>query len=69
MPINRAKAMLDEYSKTGKITTPYLGVSALPISAEIAQLLDLPPQSGLLVQRVERGTAADQAGIRGRTGG
>jgi S1-C subfamily serine protease len=65
MPINRAKAMLDEYSKTGKITTPYLGVSALPISAEIAQLLDLPAQNGLLVQRVERGTAAEQAGIRG----
>ncbi len=65
MPINRAKAMLDEYSKTGRITTPYLGVSALPLSPELAQLLDLPTMTGLLVQRVERGSPAEQSGIRG----
>jgi S1-C subfamily serine protease len=65
MPINRAKAMLDEFAKTGKITTPYLGVSALPISAELASALGFPAQPGLLVQRVEPGSPAQEFGIRG----
>ena len=67
MPINRAKAMLDEYTKTGRITTPFLGVQALPVSVELARLLELPPQNGLLVQRVERGSAAEEYGIKGPT--
>jgi S1-C subfamily serine protease len=64
MPINRAKAMLDEFTKTGKISAPYLGVNALPVSAELAQALGLPATPGLLVQRVEPGTAAQEYGIR-----
>jgi S1-C subfamily serine protease len=64
MPINRAKAMLDEFTKTGKISAPYLGVSTLPISAELAQALGLPAMPGLVVQRVEPGSPAQEAGIR-----
>lgn len=65
MPINRAKMMLDEFSRTGRISTPFLGVSTLPISAELAQALGLPAVAGLLVQRVEPGSPAQEYGIRG----
>jgi S1-C subfamily serine protease len=65
LPINRAKAMLDEFTKTGRITTPFLGVSALPISPDLAQALGLPAQMGLLVQGVERGSPAEEFGIQG----
>jgi S1-C subfamily serine protease len=65
LPINRAKAMLDEFTKTGRITTPFLGVSALPISPDLAQALGLPAQMGLLVQGVERGSPAEEFGIKG----
>jgi S1-C subfamily serine protease len=65
LPINRAKAMLDEFSKTGRISRPTLGVSALPISVELAEALNLPAQAGLLVQRVEPSSPAQEYGIRG----
>ena len=65
LPINRAKAMLDQFAKTGKVSPPYLGVSALPISIEVADVLGLPPQPGLLVQRVDPNSPAAQYGVRG----
>ena len=67
MPINRAKAMLDEFTKNGHISRPTLGIKALPVSADLAEMLNLPSQGGLLVQYVEPGSAAEQAGLRGPT--
>src|ERR1041384_5538179 len=64
LPINRAKAMLDEFAKNGHISRPVLGVSALPIFGDLAQVLSLPAEGGLLVQRVDPGSPAQQAGIR-----
>jgi S1-C subfamily serine protease len=65
MPINRAKAMLDEFQKSGHIARPMLGVQTVLVQGDFAQALDLPAEGGLLVQRVEAGTAAEEAGIRG----
>ena len=67
LPINRAKSMLDQFSRTGKISPPFLGVSALPISTEVADALGLPSQPGLLVQRVEPGSPAAEYGLKGPT--
>jgi S1-C subfamily serine protease len=66
LPINRAKGMLDEFAKTGTITRPVLGVSVLPVSGDLAQMLSLPSE-GLLIQRVERSTPAQQYGLKGPT--
>lgn len=65
MPVNRAKAMLDEFHSRGRIARPALGIEAVQVSGDLAEMLELPPQGGLLVQRVERGSAAEEAGIRG----
>ena len=65
MPINRAKAMLDEFQKSGRITRPLLGVKTVPVQGDLAQALDLPPEGGLLIQEVENGSAAEEAGLRG----
>lgn len=65
LPINRAKGMLDQLSKTGRVSPPYLGISTLPLNAELADALGLPPQPGLLVQRVEPNSPAAEFGIRG----
>jgi S1-C subfamily serine protease len=65
MPINRAKAMLDEFTKNGHISRPVLGISALPISGDLAEMLNLPSEGGLLVQRVERNSPAEEYGIKG----
>lgn len=65
MPINRAKAMLDEFQRTGRITRPSLGVTTVYVSGDLAEMLDLPARGGLLIQSIERGSAADEAGLRG----
>ncbi len=63
MPINRAKAMLDDFQAGRK--PPKLGVDVVYIAGDYADALELPTQGGLLVQNVERGSAADRAGIHG----
>ena len=69
MPINRAKAMLDEFHKNGHISRPVLGVQVTPflVQGDLAEELHLPAEGGLLLQRVEPGTAADEAGLKGPT--
>jgi S1-C subfamily serine protease len=67
MPISRAKAMLEEYQSRGKISRPYLGVSTVPVSGDLAEMLQLPSSGGLLVQEVERGSPAEAGGLRGAT--
>jgi S1-C subfamily serine protease len=64
MPINRAKAMLEEFQAKGRVTRPWLGVSVMYVAGDWAQMLELP-YDGLLVQTVERGSPAAEAGLRG----
>jgi S1-C subfamily serine protease len=65
IPINRAKAMLSDLASRGRVSRPLLGVTTVFIPAEFAEALDLPARPGLLIQQVEPGSAADQAGLRG----
>ncbi len=65
MPVNRAKAMLDEFQARGRIARPQLGVNVVHVRGDLAEALELPNEGGLLIQRVERGSAADDAGLRG----
>lgn len=67
LPINRAKAMLDEFQAKGRVTRPYLGIQTIYISGDVAQDLELPTEGGLLIQRVEGGSPASEAGLRGAT--
>jgi S1-C subfamily serine protease len=65
MPISRAKSMLEEFQAKGRITRPALGIMTVFVAGDLAEMLRLPPVGGLLIQRVERGSAADEAGLRG----
>jgi len=65
MPINRAKSILDEYGRTGHISRPTLGIETWYVSGDLTETLELPSSGGLLIRRVERGSAAEQAGLRG----
>jgi len=65
MPINRAKSMLEEFQQNGHISRPTLGIRTVYVAGDLAGMLDLPPQGGLLIQSVERGSAAEGAGLRG----
>jgi S1-C subfamily serine protease len=65
MPIARAKAMLEEYKTKGKISRPSLGINTVYIAGDLAEMLQLPSSGGLLIQEVQRGSAAQSAGLRG----
>jgi S1-C subfamily serine protease len=65
MPISRAKAMLEEYKTRGKISRPTLGINTVYIAGDLAEMLQLPSSGGLLIQEVERGSAAATSGLRG----
>ena len=67
LPIARAKAMMEEYQTRGKISRPSLGVNTVHIAGDLAEMLKLPSSGGLLIQQVERGSAAEAAGLRGPT--
>jgi S1-C subfamily serine protease len=65
IPINAAKAVLHDLITIGRVVRPTLGILPLPVSPELADQLGLPADFGVLIQRVERGGAADRAGLRG----
>jgi putative serine protease PepD len=65
MPINRAKVMLEEFQTRGRFARPRLGVEVALVRGDLAEMLNLPPEGGLLIQGVARGSAAESAGLRG----
>lgn len=66
IPINTAKAVMQEIKTTGSAQHAFLGVQGIGISAPLAKALNLPAQQGVLVISVQPGTAA-AAGIKGGT--
>ncbi|HCC58013.1 MAG TPA: peptidase S1 [Solibacterales bacterium] len=67
MPITRAKAMLEDFRTRGFVSRPFLGIEALPVRGDLAEELGYNAAGGLLIQRVQRGSAAEQAGLHGPT--
>lgn len=65
IPINTAKAVLNDLITLGRVRRPVLGVITLAIGPDIADQLGLPADYGLLVQRVLPGGAAEHAGMHG----
>ena len=65
IPINTAKAVLNDLMTLGRVRRPALGVRTIPISAELADEMGLPVDYGLLIVQAIPGGSADQAGLRG----
>jgi S1-C subfamily serine protease len=47
------------------VELPYMGVTSVPVTEQLAEDLNLPVDHGALVQEVQDGTPADKAGLRG----
>ena len=67
IPINTAKAVLNDLVTFGRVKRPALGIRSLPIGPELAQQLGLPADYGVLIISVAPGSAAERAGLRGGT--
>jgi S1-C subfamily serine protease len=65
IPINTAKAVVNDLVTLGRVRRPALGVRTIPIDSEIAEELGLAADYGLLIVQAVPGGAADRAGLRG----
>jgi S1-C subfamily serine protease len=65
LPINRAKALLEDY-RAGRVTErPHLGASTAYVAGDLARALGLPERGGLLIQRIQPNSSAAAAGLQG----
>jgi S1-C subfamily serine protease len=65
IPINTAKAVINDLLTLGRVRRPALGVRTIPIDSELASQMGLASDYGLLIVQVVPGGAADAAGLRG----
>ena len=67
IPINTAKAVVNDLVTLGRVRRPALGVRTIPIDPELADELGLAADYGLLIVQAVSGGSADRAGLRGGT--
>jgi S1-C subfamily serine protease len=65
IPINTAKAVLADLLKYGRVKRPSLGIVSFAIGPDLASQMGLAADSGVLIQRVVPGGAAERAGLHG----
>jgi len=64
IPINMARNIEKQLKSHGKVTRGYLGIAGQDITPEMAQLLQLKGDQGIIVASVEKDSAADKAGLK-----
>jgi 2-alkenal reductase len=69
VPVNRVKRVARQIIETGEYRRPRMGISVYRILPQIAQQLDLPTTSGVMISEINPGGPADRAGLRGATQG
>ncbi len=62
--INRAKPVIDDLLKTGRVIRPWLGITPITISSDLVRRYQLPVKAGVIVARLEPGSPASRAGLR-----
>jgi S1-C subfamily serine protease len=67
IPINTAKRVADDLITNGRVRRATLGVEGRALWPGLAEALNLSVEKGILVERVNAGGPAAQAGIRGGT--
>ena len=65
IPIDTAKAVLADLTRYGKVRRPSLGIVSYAIGPDLASQMGLDADSGVLIQRVLPGGAAERAGLHG----
>jgi S1-C subfamily serine protease len=63
IPINTAKAVINDLVTYGRVRRPTLGIVSLPVGPELSAEMGLPADYGVLIMKVQPGGAADRAGL------
>jgi len=64
IPINTAKAVLEDIVKYGRVTRPWLGVIGLGVSPEVARRFNLAIHSGVLIMQIIPESPAEHAELQ-----
>jgi serine protease Do len=64
VPINIAKQVIPELVQHGRVIRPWFGMTVKLISKKLMEVINMPLVDGLLVEKLDRGSPAQQAGIR-----
>ena len=67
VPINTVKNVAAQLIEHGKVERAHLGVEVQAIDEQLAELFRLPVDHGLIVQQVEDGSGAQEAGLQAGT--
>ena len=65
IPVDTLSRVLPDLIEHGRVVRPWIGVSGRSLNSRLARALDAPVEEGFLVERVEEGSTADVAGLRG----
>lgn len=66
IPINEAKAVLEDLVTRGMVIRPFIGISYDSVDEAYARQFNLPVSEGIIILDVIPGTAAQRAGLRVR---
>jgi serine protease Do len=64
IPINMAKEILPQLKDRGKVTRGFLGLVPQQITPDLQSSLDLPSSEGVIISSVQKGTPADDSGLK-----
>jgi S1-C subfamily serine protease len=67
IPSNTVKTVIAQLIRQGHIDRAFLGISAVAITRDLAKVFRLPVSQGLIVQSVQPGSGAAQAGLKAGT--
>ncbi len=64
IPIDTVKRITEQLFQNGKVVRPWLGISGVNLSSEIARRYDLPTEEGVFIVEVASRSPAYEAGLR-----
>jgi S1-C subfamily serine protease len=67
IPSNTVKTVIAQLIREGHVDRAFIGISATPITRDLARVFRLPVSKGLLVQSVQPGSGAAAAGLKAGT--
>src|SRR5947208_716545 len=64
IPSNTVKTVIAQLIREGRVDRAFIGISATPITRDLARVFRLPVSRGLLVQSVQPGSGAAKSGLK-----
>jgi S1-C subfamily serine protease len=64
IPSNTVETVMAQLIRQGHVDRAFIGISAVPITRNLARVFRLPASKGLIVQTVQPGSGAAKAGIK-----